>query len=249
MARFDSSARFDAGERFDEAAPPPPPPPVDPYQPRKKKSMKKFKLDLTKKKPEEKITLGDSHQTAMATTELVAFFPVANRLPTDANFTLGLDDLIAAQAEVEARKTAWKLAISTRDQKEAAFDLLLEARANFCEAAQPNNDAALVGTGLPMRGAPQSVGPLSPPGNLAATAGDNEGEIELSCDPVAGANSYEWQCRLHTDAAQWEPAKPSTASKVTLGGLTPGQSYAFRVRGIGSAGPGPWSDETVKRAP
>jgi hypothetical protein len=93
------------------------------------------------------------------------------------------------------------------------------------------------------------VGDLPAPGDLTANVGDDEGEIDLGCDPVTGAGSYEWQCRLHADGNAWQPAKTSTTSKITLTGLTPGALYGFRVRAIGAAGPGAWSDEASKRAP
>lgn len=241
MPRFDSHATFDAGLRYDAGVAPVPPP-----QLKRSNRMSKFKLDLAKKTTAQKITLGQTHDAAMTGN---ASFPTANRLPADAAFQAALAALEAAEADVAAKKTAWKQALATRDAAEAALDTALTSRAAYCEAAQPGNDAALASTGLPMRTTPASVGDLPAPGDLVGTAGDNEGEIDLSCDPVAGAGSYEWQCRLHADGNAWQPAKNSTASKITLTGLTPGTQYAFRVRAIGSAGPGAWSDEAAKRAP
>lgn len=208
--------------------------------------MTKFKLDLFRKTPAQKIAMGSNHVAAMNGNPA---FPVANRTPSDAQFQAGLDALSAAEADVAARKTAWKQAIETRDAAEDAFDILLTSRANYCEAAQPNDDAALASTSLPLRSAPQPIGDLPAPSNLVATAGDHEGEVDLSCDPVNGASTYEWQCRLHSDGAGWQTVNSTTASSNTIPGLTPGALYAFRLRAHGSAGPSPWSDEAVKRAP
>lgn len=239
---FDTPAiRFDAAHRYDAVVVPVPPPNL-----KRSKRMPKFKLDLSKKSAAQKITLAQGHVTGMTGN---ASFPDAGRLPTDAAFQAVLDALEAAEADVNMKKLAWKEAISTRDAAEAALDAALTTRASYCEAAQPTNDAALISTGLPLRTAPAAVGDLPAPGDLSATVGDNEGEIDLSCDPVNGANSYEWQCRLHADGNAWQSAKNSTTSKITLEGLTPGALYAFRVRAIGAAGPGAWSDEATKRAP
>jgi hypothetical protein len=54
---------------------------------------------------------------------------------------------------------------------------------------------------------------------------------------------------LHTGDGVWQAVKSVTASKFTVTGLTPGAVYAFRVRAVGAAGVGPWSDEAVRRAP
>ena len=241
MPRFDSHATFDASLRYDAGVVPVP-------QPNRKrtKHMPKFKLDLAKKTPAQKIVLGQNHVTAMTGN---ASFPAANRLPADAAFQTALTALDTAEADVAAKKTAWKQCIATRDAAEAAFDAALTSRASYCEAAQPADDAALASTGLPLRTTPAAIGDLPAPGDLAATVGDNEGEIDLSCDPVSGASSYEWQCRLHADGNAWQAAKNTTTSKITLSSLTPGALYGFRVRAIGSAGPGAWSDEASKRAP
>lgn len=233
--------RFDAAHRFDSVTTPAPQ-----HNLKRSNRMPKFRLDLFRKTPAQKVTLAQNHMTAMTGN---ASFPDAGRLPTDAAFAAAMTALKDAEDDVAATKTAWKEAIATRDAAEATMDAALTSRASYCEAAQPNNDAALVSTALPMRTAPVAVGDLPAPGDLAATAGDSEGEIDLSCDPVSGAGSYEWQCRLHQDGTTWQPAKNSTASKITLTGLTPGALYGFRVRAIGSAGPGAWSDEASKRAP
>ena len=38
-------------------------------------------------------------------------------------------------------------------------------------------------------------------------------------------------------------------SKMVVTGLTPGAAYVFRIRAIGAAGAGPWSDIALRRAP
>lgn len=239
MAKLDSGARFDAGVRFDQ-----PSPVANPKQ--TKRTMNPFKLDLTKKSVPEKITLATAHDAAMTGN---AFFPDAAHLPADAGFQATLNSLIAGEADVTAKKTAWKASIAARNALESALDAALIARANYCAAAQGDNPEALATTALPLKGAPAPVGALPAPGNLEATFGDNAGEVDLSWDRLYGALSYETQCKEHTDGTPWQPAKTVAQSKATITGLTSGKVYAFRVRAIGPDGPGPWSDESVKMAP
>jgi hypothetical protein len=240
--KFDTpNLRMDAGHRFDAS-----PVPAPSLNLKSKRPMNKIKLELGKKTPAQKITLGETHDAAMTGN---AAFPTATRIPADAAYQAILAELVSAEADVNLKKVALKQALETRDTKEGAFDVAITSRANYCEAAQPNDDAALASAGLPLRGVPVPVGDLAAPANLVATAGDNEGEADLSCDPVNGARSYEWQCRLHSEPGNWQPVKSSTASSITVTGLTPGALYAFRARGIGATGNGPWSDEAVKRAP
>ena len=242
MPRFDSHATFDASLRYDAGVVPVPPP-----NRKRTKYMPKFKLDLAKKTPAQKIVLGQNHVTAMTGN---ASFPAANRLPADAAFQTALTALDTAEADVAAKKTAWKQCIATRDAAEAAFDAALTSRASYCEAAQPADDAALASTGLPLRTAPAAIGDLPAPGDLVASMGDDPGEMELSWDPVYGANSYAIEKREHNvPAAVWAAVQTVSQSKLTVTGLTSGTTYAFRVRAIGPKGNGPWSDEAVKMSP
>lgn len=212
----------------------------------RKHMASKFKLELNRKSPEEKVAMGDAHVAAMDGN---ADFPAAGRLPTDAAFQTALDDLKTANAEVEAAKTALKHAVVNRESKETAFDTAMTARANYCEAAQPNNDAALSGTALPLRAEPQPVGNMPAPANMRATMGDQAGEIDLQWDAVYGAGSYIIECRDYNPATGWSQVKMLSQSKATLTGLVSGKTYAFRVRALGPRGEGPWSDEAVKMSP
>lgn len=217
-----------------------------PYQPAgKHTTMSKFKLDLKNKNVNDKLSMGDNHITAMTDNP---HYPVATRVPTDAQVQTAQDDLEAANAAVDAAETVWKEKIQDRNFKEATWDLVITARANNCEAVTPTDLVALASTGLPLRSAPTPVGVLPAPTGLEARTNGFEGEMELTCDALNGAHTYEWQCRLHTDGTPWQPVKSTTTRKVTVTGLTPGEVYAFRVRAIGTAGPSPWCDETTKRA-
>ena len=209
--------------------------------------MSRFKLELFKKKPADKLVLGATHITAMTGN---ANYPQPTRVPTDAQVQTAQDELATAQADVDNAEIAWRQNIQIRDQKEATWDTVITARANNCEAVTPNDLAALASTGFPLRSAGTPIGALPAPGDLRAIATDNEGVIELRCDTVKGASSYEWECKVHDNtSAPWSAIKTSTTSKILVPALTPGTLYAFRVRAIGSAGPGAWSDEASERAP
>jgi len=235
--------RFDTGLRFDAAsgggALPNQPTP-------RNRAMTKFKLDLKNKTAEDKLALGATHITAMTGN---TNYPAATRVPTDAQVQTAQDELATATADADAAEVAWKNKIEIRKAKEAAWVTAITARANNCEAVTPNDLAALTSTGFPLRSAGAPIGALPAPGDLRAKATDDEGMIDLRCKTVAGASTYEWQFRLHEVTAAWAVFSTSTSTKLIKADLTPGAVYAFRVRAIGSAGPGTWSDEATERAP
>jgi hypothetical protein len=240
--KFDTPGlRMDSGNRYDLGVGP-----AAQLNPQRKKKMPKFKLELNRKTPEEKVTLGEGHIAAMDGN---ADFPVANRLPSDAAYLATVNDLKAANADVEAKRTALKQAQENRDAKEAAFDVATNSRASYCEAAQPNNDSALAGTGFSLRGGPAPVGDMPAPTNMRTSMGDKSGEIDLQWDPVYGAGSYIVECREYNPSTGWSQVKLLRQSKHTVTGLTSGKTYAFRVSALGPKGEGPWSDEAVKMAP
>ena len=240
MARFDRTDRLDAGLRFDQAAVP-----VFPSKPRKHSTMSLFKLELRTKTVPAKLALGVSHTTAMTGN---ASYPAGTRVPTDAQVAAAQLALRTTNDEADAAEVAWKQKNALRDAAEDAWDVVITARANNCEAVTPGDVPALTSTGLPMRAAPAPAGPLGAPQNLRATAGDMPGEDDLMWDALKGSSMNVIEYRVQ-GTVPWLPAGMVPQSRFTVGGLTPGTLYEFRVHGVGKDGDGPWSDIAVQRAP
>jgi hypothetical protein len=206
---FDTPGQhFDSGLTYDSGVAPGP----GPYQNQKKyTTMSKFKLELKKKTVPEKLGMGANHITSMTTNP---HYPTATRVPSDAQVQVAQDDLTAAEAAVSAAKTLWKQKIQARDIKEEVWDTVITARSRNCEAVTPNDLDALASTGFPLRTPPVPVGVLPMPTGLEAKTNGFEGQMDLTCDALAGAHSYEWQCRLHTDGTAWSTVKTTTTRKV-----------------------------------
>jgi hypothetical protein len=83
------------------------------------------------------------------------------------------------------------------------------------------------------------------------TAGDNEGTLDASWDPVRGAASYEIQTSVDpVSGTSWTFKQSATKSSATIAGLTSGTKMWARVRAVGSGNStGPWSDPATKVVP
>jgi hypothetical protein len=233
MSFYDSAfSTYDSGLRYDEATP------------IRKKMMAKPKLELKRKTDTELIAFAQSIIAAMTGNAIFA-------TPTPAlpGITTKITAFNTKLADFVAKTNAARQAAVDKETLRSDLETLLTQLAGYVEAASAGDESKILSAGMQVRAAVSPVGALPAPANLNATAGDMEGHIDLSWQPVAGASSYEVECRLHTDTAAWARVKSVTASKLTVEDLTPGALYAFRLRAIGAAGAGPWSDEAVRRAP
>lgn len=207
--------------------------------------MGKIKLNLRNMNVTEKIQFARQIETAMAGN---ATFPTPD--PPLATITTCATDLENAYNNANVAKQDASMKVSIQDDKEISLDANLQKLANYVESASDGNEAKIQSAGMSVRAKPVPVGALPMPAGLAATAGDKEGEIDLSWDRVTGAKSYEVeQSPDPITTSSWKHAGVSTKSSITVSGLTSGTKYWFRVAGIGAAGQGAWSDPATKYAP
>lgn len=87
------------------------------------------------------------------------------------------------------------------------------------------------------------AGILPAPEGVTLIQGTLSGSLELRGGSLSNAASYEMQRTTQiANPASWETVGQGTAARMTMEGLTPGTTYWSRMRGIGSAGPGAWSE-------
>ena len=110
-------------------------------------------------------------------------------------------------------------------------------------------EADILAIHLKLRSAGAPIGIPAQVQGFVAKAGDGPGTIDLSGEPVHGAAAYIYECSTYDTPRTWTQIKLATKASYTAAGLTSGTMYAFRMKAVGTAGEGPWSDEAVMRAP
>ena len=171
--------------------------------------------------------------------------------PTVAQIAAAADTLETTSLAAEnARKTS-ETATTVQTSAENAADRVITKFAKFAENKTDGDPARLQGLGFAIRAATTTpIGQLTQPQNLVILVGDNDGELDPDWDSVKGTKTYEVQSSHDPiTPTSWTGAAMVTKSKATVSGLATGTKYWFRVRAIGSAGPGPWSDPATKVAP
>lgn len=82
---------------------------------------------------------------------------------------------------------------------------------------------------------------------LAASMGDQPGEVDLAWDPVPNASGYEVEIAYDLNGeGPWEQCGATTQSKITIEKLSNRSRYWFRVRAVGERGAGEWSEAATK---
>ena len=76
--------------------------------------------------------------------------------------------------------------------------------------------------------------------NLAARYGKIPGRIVLACQATRGA-AYHWQMSTNTDPKAWSDLPETVKATLTVDGLTPATTYAFRFRTLTKDGLSDWS--------
>lgn len=208
--------------------------------------MSKIKLNLFRLSIPQKIA--KAQQIAAALTGN-ASFPTPS--PPLAMITAATNDLNTAYAEAQAARQTAKEKTSAQNQKEDALDQVLTQLAAYVESVAGSNEQLILSAGMDTRAAAvAATDPPGPPQGLTPTAGDHDGQIDLSWDPVTGAKSYVIDQSVDpVTATSWSHGGVSTRSNFTAKGLISGTRYWFRVAAVNNNGQSGWSDPATKIAP
>jgi len=99
---------------------------------------------------------------------------------------------------------------------------------------------ALLSSGFEAVRAPSPVGVLPAPGNPRLSLTGKSGELMFKFDRVNNAANYSIQTADNPNGP-WEGEDLSTATRVLIGDLTPGETLWARACANGSAGASEWS--------
>ncbi len=204
--------------------------------------MKQVKTGLSRLTVPEKVALAEQLKT-----KLTGNANFTTPVPTLAQIEAGRVTLNQAYvAKVVARLNV-NQAIVDEGAASAALDELITRLAAYVQAQSAGDEAKIVTSGFGVRNAPAPVGLPAQPGNLRAATKGASGTANLSWEPVRGAASYEVQLTADPGTeASWQPTATVTKSSALLTDLEPASKCWFRVRAIGAAGAGAWSDPSFK---
>jgi hypothetical protein len=175
---------------------------------------------------------------------------VSGTLPASVpNWPVAKATLDTYAAAVHAALTRDTNKIAERNQAREVLSDMLKRIAAFLEMDANGDVTKLAKTGFELRRDIQrgstAGGDLPAPADFRVSHGARSGTLSLHVARLTGAGAYEIQIAQGdpTQEANWRPATTSkTGSHMTLDGLTPGQIYWLRVRGVGGpSGHGLWT--------
>ena len=140
-----------------------------------------------------------------------------------------------------------KIAIATRNAARVELLALMRQLAAYVQESCNADLLALIGSGFDAVRAPSPVGVLPAPQNPRLMLTGKSGELLFKFDRVNNANNYSVQT-APAATGPWEDESLSTAARVLIGGLTPGETLWARACANGSAGASEWSTPTTAMA-
>jgi len=150
----------------------------------------------------------------------------------------------------EAEKDVLRMRKNGRDEAIKALCYGLRTEADTVQAVTCGAPDKIETAGFRVRARSTPVGTPAQVTNLVLRAGPADGTLKAAWKPVRGVRSYELEASPDPmTPAGWIYKGTVTKSKATVNSFASGAKVWVRVRGIGAAGPGPWSDPTVKTVP
>jgi len=185
---------------------------------------------------------------------------VVTHMTGNANFTTPNPTLASVQTHVTTANTKITAAIAAVtaarmaiQEKRAAVEVVendFRLLGLYVENVANGDEAKIASAGFELRTPPTPAGIPAAPLGVSAAAGSFPGQLVLRWDPVTGSVIYEIQTTNDPmTEASWVSRGTSTKTTGSVTGLPSGNYCWARVRAIGSAGPGPFSDPAAKTVP
>lgn len=167
-----------------------------------------------------------------------------NPTPALATLTTAVNDF---ESKVHDALNGGKIEIAARNAASVALLAMLRQLAAYVQASCGADLLALLTSGFEAVRAPSPAGILPAPANPRLSLTGKSGELWFKFDRIANAQNY----TIQTAAAAvgpWQDYDLSTASRVLIEALTPGQVCWARACANGSAGASEWSASTSAMA-
>ena len=207
--------------------------------------MAQIKLNFSRLSVREKISLVRQNVTAMTGNP-----HFTTPQPPLTSITAAADAVEQAENDVQASRQDGKTKTTIRNGKEDDLDRLMSQLVGYVTMVSGGDEAIIQSAGMNIRAVPGTATAPSQPQGLAATAGDHDGTMDLSWDPVVEAASYLIETSVDPPTAtSWQHLGVSTKSTFTVTGLTSGARIWFRVAAVNASGQSPWSDPATKIVP
>jgi hypothetical protein len=156
----------------------------------------------------------------------------------------------AAINDYNATKTLLALKKQVRDDAIAALKAALMTEAATVQTATGGDKVKILSTGFKVKATPSPIGVPDQVVDLKVTSGADEGVLKAVWKPVRGAMSYEIESSPDPiTPTSWVSKGTVTKAQASVNSFTSGQRISLRVRAVGSAGPGAWSDAGSKIVP
>jgi hypothetical protein len=137
-----------------------------------------------------------------------------------------------------------------RDAAITALADILRSEAVTVTTACGGDLAKLSTTGYEIASAPAPQGVPPQVVDLRVKSSDKDGHLDASWKKAPAAKYYEVEASIDPPtSSSWVLKGSSKTTKLSVNTFTSGQRIWLRVRAIGAAGDGPWSDPAVQTVP
>lgn len=207
--------------------------------------MARIKLNLKNLTVTQKVAKGRQIVAAMTNNNN---FPTPSPPLTDV--TTALEDLEKAFALVQSAKSEVATRVVVQENAATKVDQILTQLGGYVESVAGKDDTLITSAGMDTKAARSASSVPNVPQALKATAGDHDGEIDLSWKAVSNARSYTIESSVDpATASSWTHVGIATSTSKTIANLTSGKRYWFRLAAIGAGGQSGWSEHATKVAP